>query len=296
LLLCVANPLIFPALRVGHPEEILGAVLCTAAVVCALDDRPLWAGILLGLAVANKEWAVLSAGPLLLALPRARVRAVIASGVTAGAVMAPLLLATSGGFANTTSAVGTSTGGIFMPWQWWYFFGSHFHPAATLHYNLAHLYRKPPTWLGGLGHILPVALMPPLTALYAWLRRGARERHQDVLLLLTLVFALRCVLDPWDISYYALPFVFALTAWDGLDAPRVPYMAVMGTLTAWFILVRTGASGLFLSSDLQALVFMLVTIPAIPAIALRVFAPDVAPRLVPRLRPAAAADPVPTTA
>jgi len=49
-------------------------VLCTAAVLCALNDRPTWAAVLLGLAIPNKEWAVLAVGPVLVALPRARVR------------------------------------------------------------------------------------------------------------------------------------------------------------------------------------------------------------------------------
>ena len=59
-MLCyVANPLTLSALEIGHPEELLGAVLCIAAV-CAMNDRATWAAILLGLAIPNKEWA---AGP-----------------------------------------------------------------------------------------------------------------------------------------------------------------------------------------------------------------------------------------
>ena len=41
-------------LEVGHPEELLGACLCVAAVLFASDDRALLAGVLLGLAIANK--------------------------------------------------------------------------------------------------------------------------------------------------------------------------------------------------------------------------------------------------
>ena len=67
--LCVANPLTLRALEIGHPEELLGAVLCVAAVLLAARDRPLWAGLLLGLAIANKQWALLAVGPVLLALP-----------------------------------------------------------------------------------------------------------------------------------------------------------------------------------------------------------------------------------
>ena len=58
LFLCVANPISLPALEYGHPEEMLGAVLCIFAVVLAFRDRPVWSGVLLGLAVANKQWAL----------------------------------------------------------------------------------------------------------------------------------------------------------------------------------------------------------------------------------------------
>ena len=64
---CVANPLTLQALELGHPEELLGACLCVAAVPLAARDRPVWAGVVLGLAIANKEWALLAAGPVLLA-------------------------------------------------------------------------------------------------------------------------------------------------------------------------------------------------------------------------------------
>jgi hypothetical protein len=66
---CVANPMTLQALELGHPEELLGACTCAAAVLVAARGRALWAGVLLGLAIANKEWALLAAGPVLLALP-----------------------------------------------------------------------------------------------------------------------------------------------------------------------------------------------------------------------------------
>jgi len=66
---CVVNPMTLQALEMGHPEELLGACMCVAAVLLALRGRALLAGILLGLAIANKEWALLAAGPVLLALP-----------------------------------------------------------------------------------------------------------------------------------------------------------------------------------------------------------------------------------
>src|SRR5580692_9592738 len=66
--ICVANPLTLRALELGHPEELLGGALCVAAILLAAHERPLWAGLALGLAIANKEWALLAVGPVLVAL------------------------------------------------------------------------------------------------------------------------------------------------------------------------------------------------------------------------------------
>lgn len=41
------------ALETGHPEELLGAAACVAAVIAASRERSTWAGVLLGLAIAR---------------------------------------------------------------------------------------------------------------------------------------------------------------------------------------------------------------------------------------------------
>ncbi len=63
LAICVANPITLRTLETGHPEELLGACMCVAAVLVAARSSnarkdSLLAGVLLGLAIANKEWAV----------------------------------------------------------------------------------------------------------------------------------------------------------------------------------------------------------------------------------------------
>jgi hypothetical protein len=90
LAVCFVNPLTYYAMKIGHPEEVLGAVLCVVAVVAALRGHVNWAGILLGLAIANKEWALVAIGPVLLALPAKRIHTLlIAAGVT-GLLLAPI--------------------------------------------------------------------------------------------------------------------------------------------------------------------------------------------------------------
>jgi len=275
LLVCAANPLIMWALKWGHPEELLSAAFCVAAVLCALRERSIAAAVLLGLAIANKEWAVLATGPVLVALPRARIRTLLIAGGVAAALMAPFMLATAG-FTGQVKAVGTGTGTIFHPWQIWWFFGSFPHPHPGLFvFDPNFVYRLPPSWLGGLGHSLVVVLMPVLTALYGLVRhpRAGRAR-QDALLLLALLLALRCMLDPWDISYYWLPFLFALLAWEVVSTRRAPMMSLVATAVAAWTLQNHFAF------DTQAAVFLVVSVPSLLALAVAVYAPDAGRRIL----------------
>jgi hypothetical protein len=280
--LCVANPLTLPALQIGHPEELLGAALCIAALLCAMDDRPIWAAVLLGLAIANKEWAVLAIGPVLLALPRARVRAMLVTGAVTGSVVAPILIAGMSGFVTQAAATGLTTGGIFQPWQIWWFFGSHGNIVKASS-TAAAAYRVGPGWVGTLGHPLVIAVMVPLTGLCAWVRRDvARQAPNDLLLLLALLLALRCILDPWDISYYSLPFLLTLLTWEALSFTRPPVLSLAASLAAWLIFRETSSSALGLPLDGQALVFTIVSVPAIATLAATLYVPVLRQRLAPR--------------
>src|SRR3954471_5715031 len=89
LLLCAANPITWRAFEMGHPEELLGGVLCVAAVLAAAARRPGWAGLLLGLALSNKAWAVLAIGPVLIALPAGRWRPLAIAGAIAAVFTLP---------------------------------------------------------------------------------------------------------------------------------------------------------------------------------------------------------------
>jgi hypothetical protein len=277
LLLCVANPITLAALKYGHPEELLGAVLCVAAVFAAMRNRPIWAGVLLGLAVANKEWAVLAVGPVLLALPERRLRALLTAGAVGGLVLAPLIFAasggSSGGFISSAKIAAAGTGTIFHPGQVWWFFGSYGHIAGGLQ-NIRPDFRSPPGWIESISHPLIVALMLPLTIACFWRRRHGRgATPHDAMLLLALLLLLRCVLDPWDNSYYPLPFLFALLAWEVSEFDRPPVLALTASFASWFVFQATGALNLNFSPDVQSLVFMSVALPATCAIAARLYAP-----------------------
>jgi glycosyl transferase family 87 len=283
LLLCVANPITVAAFRIGHPEELLGAVLCVAAVLLAMRGRPVWAGALVGLAIANKAWGLLAIGPLLLALPDRRPRALIACAVVTGAVLAPWALVGSKSFANNTGSA-AHTGVLFNPWQWWWFLGTHGHAVIGSTGSPKPGYRTPPGWIGTVAHPLIIAISAPLTLACFWLRSGARPRPpQEPLLLLMLLLLLRAALDPWNNDYYILPFLIALVAWEGLYRDRLPVLALLASLAAWFSIQATTSSSFGFSADLQAIAFLLFSVPAAVAICAALFG-RAAPRALRRRR------------
>ena len=96
-------------------------------------------------------------------------------------------------------------------------------------------YRLAPEWLSPLTHPLIAMLVVPLSALWARTRGWApRIDGEQVLLLLALLLLLRCVLDPWNTSYYELPFLLSLVAWEALCRPeRPPVLALAASLIVW---------------------------------------------------------------
>ena len=263
--ICIANPITISALQQGHPEELLGAALCVAAVLCAQRDRATWSGVLVGVAIANKPWGVLAAGPVLIALPRHRVRAVVGMVAVAGLILAPFTLVRSSALVGQTRAVGLTTGWIFNPQQVWWFFGS---PNGAEFGG-----RVSPVWLHGLGHTLPLAVMPPLSFGYALLaRRRPALRQRDALLLLALLLFLRCVLDPWDVVYYPAPFLIALIAWETTTYDRPPILAGLASLATWWVFVGTRYV-LGENANRFAIVFSVAAIVALVAIGRRLFVP-----------------------
>jgi hypothetical protein len=279
---CVANPLTLRALELGHPEELLGGALCVAAVLLAARERPLLAGLALGLAIANKEWALLAVGPVLLALPSRRALCMTCAAAVAAFVLAPLALVGSSGFVASTRGAAAPPSSIFQPWQAFWFLGRH---GPVVHGTFGAIkvgYRTAPGWVGTISHPLIVAVSLPLTAL-AFIR--GRRGQSDALLLLALLLLLRCVLDTWDTVYYMIPFVLALLAWESLGGRRRPaVLALSCTVLGWLSFVWLPEH---VSPDAQAACFLAWTVPLIAGLALRLYAPElVARRLTRGARPA----------
>ena len=260
---CVAEPLGITALIQGHPEEILGAVLCVAAVLCAQRERPIWSGILVGLAIANKDWGLLAAGPALVALPRGRFRAIAAMVVTAGLLFAPFVLVAHSSLTAQTQGLALHSDTIFQPLQLWWFVAPQGFSATG-----------GPAWLAPVGHTLPIAIMVPLSlAFAARLRRRPERRRQDAMLLLALLLLLRCALDPWDVLYYPVPFLIALLTWEATVFNRVPRISLVTAIVVW-LLFQEAQNSLGISLNTLAALFATLTVAAIGAIGVRLLRND----------------------
>ncbi|HEY1449363.1 MAG TPA: glycosyltransferase 87 family protein [Solirubrobacteraceae bacterium] len=273
LAVCVVNPLTLRTLELGHPEELLGACLCIGAVLLAASDRPLWAGLLLGLAIANKEWALLAAGPVLLALPARRRPTCCAVAVGAAAlVFAPLVLVGGSGFSATVKASATPAAGVFHPWQLWWFLGHHVasYPSAPTEVALG--YRVGPAWTSTIAHPL-ILLVGGALSVAVWLRkrldlararapsasRSVRFGARTALLTFALAMLLRCLLDTWDTAYYMLPFVLALLAWEVRGSIARPPVLAAATSVLGYVTMDWSSN--HASPDVQAALFLAWTLP-----------------------------------
>jgi hypothetical protein len=267
LALCVVNPVALYALEFGHPEDLLCASLAVAAVVCACRDRPVWAGALVGLAIATKAWGLIALAPVLVALPHDRPRAAIAATLCAALVLSPLVLARPGDRLGGVGGAAAQTGTLFQPWQAWWWLGSSSKVVRGANGQVRAGYRAAPAWVSRLSHPLIVLLTIPISLI--WLRRRSKDPW-DALGLLALGLLTRCLLDPWDNVYYALPFLLALTAWEALARCRPPLLALLATMMVplTFELVPS-----YLSPDGQSTFFLAWTLPLAAVLAHDLFLP-----------------------
>ena len=265
--LAVLHPTAVRALETGHPEEVVGGALAVAAVGLAIAGRPVAAGVVLGLAGANKPWAIVAALPVLMALDRGHVRCALAAGSACAAVLAPFVLAGSAAVASA-QAVATAAPDIFQPMQVLWFLGD----PGTLGPGEVAGDRDAPAWLGPLSH--PVVVLAGLAVALAWLprRRGSRPDPGDALLLLALVLLTRCALDIWTVTYYFGPFALALLTWEAAVRGRPPVASAV-------VAVAVYVADTLAHPDAQAAVTLAWMLPAWGLIALRLWAPLRAARL-----------------
>lgn len=234
---CALNPVLLVAVLGGHPEEVLGAVLCVLAVVVAARGRAGWAAILIGLAIVNKAWAGLAVPVVLLALPPTRRGLVflLAAALAAGAGVI-VIAALSGSIRG--SAVGAQIGTTFTVAQLLWWFGGH-------------------SWIAN--HARYVMLVVVVTSAFAWwLRRRSARPLPEALLLLSLVMLVRAALDPWNNLYYHVPFLLALAAHE-VYVRKVPLLT-LGYSYLLLMIVPVGGA-LDMPNDVHAAVYAGVAVP-----------------------------------
>lgn len=225
--LFLLNPLTFEALENGHPEEILTAALVVAAVAAAGEKRPWRAAVLLGLAVASKQWAVIAILPVLMVLPARRVRVGACAVAVAALLTLPGFAASPSSFvAVQTQAAGT--GRVVTPLSAWYPFAS---PRTEVYEVdgerlVAHL-EDAPSPADPVSHPLIILLALALPLAVGW-RRRLPLSPADGFALLALLALLRCVLDPVDNLYYHELLLLALIGWDAYASCGLPLRALLG--------------------------------------------------------------------
>ena len=221
-------PIVLRTLRDGHPEDVLASVLAVAAVLGAARGRPLAAGLALGLAVTTKPWAVLAGIPVLLATPGVRAAAAAAAGAAVAAAVSylPILLLGHGRAGHDFTNV-TSSGDLFHPQQLlWPLRETHDLGGGVTAFTA-------PDWAASLAHPAIVLAGAALALLWGMRRRATGARPDDALLVLAACLMLRCVLDPWNLAYYAVPAVLALAAWEALSRDGLPVLSILLLVLTW---------------------------------------------------------------
>lgn len=237
-LLVVVNPASWQALQLGHPEELLGAALCAAAMLAALGGRPVAAGITLGLAVATKQWALVAVAPVTLAAvgPRAPLKVVLLAGGVAGGFYAIMLVGDPAEFvrlnrrAASLPAIGTAN-----------LIHAVLEPLGLVHIAPGTSTYELPRILGAALHPAVVLASVPLAL---WHRRSRAATHPSSWLhLLALALLVRCAFDPGDWVYYHVPMLTALAAaeaWREQPSFALPLLGVAGL---WLVSVLPPAPG-----------------------------------------------------
>ena len=285
-----AAPFAVLALQTGHAEELLVSGLAVLAVVAAARGNAATAGALAGLATVAKPWAVIVIPIVLLAAVDRRnfARSVAACVVAAAVLMTPAFV--GGGLGHATGAAHTSTAGIFKPDNLFWFAGETnanwqgldvrtdqmFQTDAS---QAAWAQRLEPAWAATVSHPLIVAFAVGLALLFLRVRPRS-GRRDDLLLLLAAVCWWRCLLDTWNVHYYALGALVALAAWESFRG-RPPLLTAVVTSMAWATFQIFPAS--VLTPDVHTVLYLAWALPLGVGMILRVLAPAVSAALVARL-------------
>lgn len=281
--LSVLNPLTSTAIEMGHPEELLTASLCVGALVAALKQRTVLTMVLLGLALACKQWSVVAILPILFALDRGRIRTLIGALALAAVITVPELVSSPATYLRIQMSLALHHRSLSSAWSWWWPLA----PNGT-RYVLIEGTKVPVTL-----HRLPLQLVESLHSLIIVLDaaiaviiarvRGLPLRRDDAFALMAVVMLLRCALDTETMPYYHAALFLDLLAWDAFTAKRLPLRALGGVALSWVLFDRLTPSFLGVA---PASILYGISAAAILVLLLRTFITTSAPtrqRIVGRL-------------
>lgn len=218
--LVVESPILFQTLAVGHPEDVVAAVLASAAVVAATRGHPRWAAVLLGLAIGAKEWALIAVPPVMIAAEgRRREVTLIAAGLVA-LLCGLVWVADPPALGRALHSEGATRliGPLNVLWP----LGSPMH----LPDGKPLLPRLLPLGLSRTGGTL-VAGAVAAPGLIGWFvharRRGA---SCDPLAVLALLGVLRCLCDPGIEEYYWVAALIPIATWEAVRN-RLPLLTAL---------------------------------------------------------------------
>jgi hypothetical protein len=196
------NPASLQAINIGHPEEILGGALAVLAVLTAARS-PNAGGVVLGLALATKQWALVVV-PATLFVSRKPLK----TAAIALAVWVPLELALVLGNFAAYRRLGDYGVIVGVPSGLWWL------PSEILPASLIVSIARPLVLVAALA-----------VAVAAWTRRVPRTVDAQ-LALLALTLLLRGLLDPTGNLYFMVPFLMAVLAYEGLARRGLPIVSI----------------------------------------------------------------------
>ncbi len=232
------NPLVMDALYWGHPEELLTASLAVGALIAAVERRGLLAAVLVGLAIASKQWALLLLVPTVLILERDRVRTIVMSLSLAALAWLPMALANLGAFRRALHYV-SHPQSVVTVFTWLY----PFTPRGSV--TVGNMFGDVRTFQGhqllGLEAMMTrplITLVGVAIPLLVWWRTARRPSAHQVLVATAVVLVCRCALDPGAMPYYHFPLLLTLVACDAVAGRRVPVLALTAAATTFVVLDR----------------------------------------------------------
>jgi hypothetical protein len=252
ILLIACGPLTVAAVALGHPEEVLTCLLAAGAVILAGQARPVGAGVLLGLAVGTKQWAVVAVPCVLLALSSRRVVAAALATAVAAPLVGLLPLLNPGAFSRANQWVQGLH--VANPLSLWWLVAGRYPGGGDASTHLL-----PLSLTRGAAAVLALALASAAILTYARrvLRRGALPQV-DGLALLACLGLVRCVADPLPSTYYCVALVTPLALWEAGTRRRLPLLAALVSVAVDWIPKAVGAAASHGSAGLAVLNLLLL--------------------------------------